>query len=107
MGGNLTTQTAEARFAAALVRRVQKFYELLNSEEFEKCFLMIDPALRDDPASITQLRYAASLKSFREWSGEITIREIRPLKININQPNRLYENRDFALAEVHWDDERG
>jgi hypothetical protein len=103
----MTTQTDEVRLATALRRRIQKFYNLLNHGEYEKCFLMVDPVLREDPTSITALRYAKSLESFREWSGGVNILEIRPLRLHLNEPNRQYDNRDFALTEIDWEDKQG
>ncbi len=103
----MTTQTAEVRLAVALRRRIRKFYRLLNQGEYEKYFLMVDPVLRQDPASITLFRYVASLKGFHKWSGGVSIIEIGLPRLHIKQPNRLYDNRDFARTEITWENKQG
>jgi hypothetical protein len=68
---------------------------------------MLDPALRDDPASITSLRYCESLKRFHAWCGGVRIREIKPIALHVGQTSEQYGDRDFARVEVIWQDKHG
>lgn len=103
----MTTQTRDARIAAALRKRIQQFYEHLNRGEFDWCYQALDPCLRDKPSSVTSYQYASSLERFRRWCGAVNVRQIDPIQLHLNEPNRLYNDRDFALVEVVWEDRTG
>lgn len=83
----------------ALRRRVRQFYDLLNDGFFERCHQMIDPRVRDKPNSVTLLQYENALRQFLEETGSVTILEMS-LALHLNEPNELYEGRDFALGKT-------
>ncbi len=92
--------------ATALERRVHQFYALLNDRNFEKCYAMIDPVVREDPGSVTFLQYRQSLESFLNYYGVVDVRAVS-LKLHLGEPSRLYGDRDFAIGQVAWADETG
>jgi hypothetical protein len=101
------TRTADARILATLRKRIKQFYEHLNREEFEKCYLTIDPCLRQTPASVTLYQYVSSLERFLHWSGGVEVFQIGPIRLHLNEPTRQYGKRDFALVDVVWSDRSG
>jgi hypothetical protein len=101
------TRTADTRIVATLRKRIRQFYEHLNREQFEKCYATIDPTLREAPTSVTLYQYVTSLERFRKWCGRVDICQIAPIQLHLNEPNRLYHNRDFALLDVVWEDQSG
>jgi hypothetical protein len=103
----MTTQAADLRIATALRRRIQQFYDHLNRREWERCFQTIDPSLRQVPSSVTLAQYASSLERFLERCGIVKLRQIDPIHLHLNEPNRLYNNRAFAQVEVVWEDQSG
>jgi hypothetical protein len=103
----MTTQTRDARIAAALRKKIEQFYEHLNRGDGDWCYHALDPHLRRAPASVTLYQYASSLERFRSWCGAVKVCQIDPIQLHLNEPNRLYEDRDFALVEVPWEDQHG
>lgn len=103
----MTTKIIQHRQATALRKRIKRFYEHLNYEDGDKCYRAIDPRIRKKPTSVTLFQYLSSLKRFLGWSGGVLVHRIEPIRLHLNERNRLYENRDFALAEVHWEDQYG
>jgi hypothetical protein len=103
----MTTRTLDSRIAAALRRKIRLFYDHLNRSEFEWCYRAIDPRLRESPASVTLYQYITSLQRFLKWCGKVQVREIVDLQLHLNEHNRLYNDRDFALAELVWEDQAG
>jgi hypothetical protein len=91
---------------ALLERRVGQFYDLVSRKEFEKCYAMIDPQVRENPGSVTLLQYQRSLESFLNYFGKVDVQRLR-LDLHLDEPNRLYADRDFAVGETVWTDEAG
>jgi hypothetical protein len=100
----MTTQ--EKTYAAALERRIRQFYAVVNDRDFEKCYAMIDPKVREDPASVTFLQYQQSLESFLNYYGTVEVRGVR-MHLHLGEPSQLYGNRDFAVGQLTWTDEAG
>jgi len=100
----MTVQTADIRIASTLRKKVRQFYEYLNRGELEWCYHALDPCLRATPSAVTQYQYACSLKRFLDEYGRIHVVQIDPIQLHLNEPNRLYNNRDFAMVEVIWED---
>jgi hypothetical protein len=96
----MTLQASSRRIASALRRRIQRFYDHLNRRDFEWCYLAIDPTLRESPASVTPYQYMESLNRFLNRHGMVRIIAIEPIALHLNEPNRLYNDRDFAMALV-------
>jgi hypothetical protein len=103
----MSTQTAEARIAATLRRKVRRFYDHLNRHEFEKCYSVLDPGLRESASSVTLYQYVSSLERFLDWYGVVNVLGIDPIQLHLNEPNRQYDNRDFAVVAVSWEDQAG
>jgi hypothetical protein len=100
----MTTKLATKQFS--LKRRIRQFYELLNQLDVKRCFQMIDPRIRRMPTAVTFFQYENSLAQFLESHGSMTIHEV-DIKLHLGEPSTLYENRDFALGKVAWQNEAG
>jgi hypothetical protein len=91
---------------AALKRRIRNFYVFLNQRDFKRCFDMIDPRVREKPASVTLLQYEHSLAEFVAQTGQIKLKSVA-VTLHLNEPSKLYEDRDFALGKTTWTDQCG
>ncbi len=91
---------------SVLKRRIRQFYEMLNDHEFRRCHKMIDPRVLAKPSSVTLFQYENALSQFMGRFGSITILEIS-ITLHINEPSKLYDQRDFAVGETTWADEAG
>jgi len=87
-------------------RRIRLFYDLLNQHDFKRCFQMIDPRIRRVPTSVTFFQYENALSQFLESHGSITIQEVE-INLHLGEPSTLYEDRDFALGKMTWQNEAG
>jgi len=67
---------------------------------------MIDPQVRDQPASVTLLQYENSGRDFLSQIGCVQVTKI-DIALHLNEVSRLYGNRDFAVGETFWTDARG
>ncbi len=103
----MKTSITAPQLLAALRRRIKQFYSRVDQRLFEKCWEMVDPHIRAEARSITQCQYTAALERFVTWCGAVRICTIEPVHIHVNEPSRLYENRDFATVRVTWEDSRG
>jgi hypothetical protein len=92
--------------AASLEKRIRHFYGLLNDGRFEECYRMIDPVIRDKPSSVTLYQYQTSLRTFLDRYGQVRIRGIS-LDLHLDEPSKLYGDRDFAVGQTIWEDESG
>jgi hypothetical protein len=91
---------------ASLEKRIRHFYGLLNEGRFAECYRMIDPVVRDKPSSVTLHQYQTSLRAFLDHFGQVRIRGIS-LDLHLNEPSKLYADRDFAVGQTVWEDEAG
>jgi len=98
----MTTKAQSAR--ASLGRRIRQFYSLLNAGDFAECYRMIDPRVREKAESVTLLQYENALRRFRKSVGSIEVLQIRDLALHLDEPNKLYEGRAFALGKTIWVD---
>ena len=89
---------------AALRRRIRRFYEWFNQEEWPKCFAQIDPRLREaskvDPAT-----YAATLAEFRHHYGAIQLRHLE-ISLHLDARSNKHDARPFAYVYAFWQDRR-
>ena len=97
-----TSQTTHA----SLRRRIRQFYKLLNEREFERCHEMIDPHVRCNPNSVTLLQYSAACRDFLDRVGCVKLVELR-VDLHLQEPSVLYEDRDFAMGNMAWEDQSG
>jgi len=100
----MTTKTDSQ--LVSLKRRIRQFYELLNKQDHASCHQMIDPRVRQKSSSVTLLQYEHSIREFLAAVGEIDIERIE-LDLHIDEPNELYEDRDFATGQTWWTDGKG
>ena len=100
----MTTKTA--RWQDALERKVRAFYKSLNQHKVAACFQMIDPQVRDVPGSVTLYQYGQALHEFVDRFGPLKVRAIH-LTLHLDEPNQLYQGRDFAIGKTTWLDAAG
>ncbi|MCI0359752.1 MAG: hypothetical protein L0211_14845 [Planctomycetaceae bacterium] len=67
---------------------------------------MIDPRVRAKPSSVTLLQYENSLRDFLDSVGAVSIVKT-DVQLHLDEPSKLYEDRDFATGETVWQDEDG
>jgi hypothetical protein len=91
---------------ASLEKRIRQFYALLNERKFAECYRMIDPVVRDKPSSVTLYQYENSLRAFLDHYHQIRILAIQ-LDLHLEEPSKLYNDRDFAVGQTTWEDESG
>ena len=84
---------------AALERRIRRFYDGLNRRDFDRCYQMIDPRLRDQPSSVTLFQYQNALLQFMDRFGPLSVLEIS-VSLHLDESNKLYEGRDFAVGKT-------
>jgi len=56
----------------ALRNRVHSFYRHFNRKAFGKCFLFIDPNLREE-GKVDEIKYSQSLSDFLEYYGSVSL----------------------------------
>src|SRR5713226_2318203 len=101
-------KTRTFRAATALKKRIQEYYRRLNARDFQWCYRAIDPAIRDQATSVTFLQFASSLARFLDYCGSVSVRPNGiAIQLHQDEPNSLYENRDFAVVRVLWHDSTG
>jgi len=91
---------------SSLKRRIRQFYALLNDHEFGRCHQMIDPRVRAKSSSVTLFQFTNSLSQFARHFGPIRILDIN-VSLHLDEPSKLYEERDFAVGETAWVDQKG
>lgn len=103
----MTTQTAEPRIAKALQKRILQFYDHFNRGDFGWCYRAIDPVIREKEQAIPLAKYALSLGRFLDWYGGVKDPQFKSLRLHLQEPNLLHNNRDFALGQLAWEDQFG
>lgn len=91
------------RALVALRKRIALFYAALKRGEFARCHEMIDPRVRAKPSSVTLLQYENSLREFLAAVGEVSVSKT-VLELHLGEPNKSYEDRDFAVGQTTWTD---
>ena len=100
----MTTKTASSQ--TGLKKRIRRFYSLLNSGDFDRCYEMIDPRVRAKSASVTLLQYENSLRAFLKAVKAVEVLSME-IELHVGEPSKLYEDRDFAVGDTRWIDSRG
>jgi hypothetical protein len=90
----------------ALGRRLRSFYDALNRRDVEHCHAMIDPRVRDLPGSVTLFQYGNALNQFVDRFGPLHVLEMH-LTLHLDEPNKLYDGRDFAAGKTVLSDKAG
>lgn len=91
----------------ALETRIRHFYESMNRHDFTKCYAMIDPRVVSKSEALTISQYTHSLERYLDRFASINLVEIGITGLHLNEPNKLYEGRDFALGKTVWEDDDG
>jgi len=99
-------KTKTVRATTALKNRIQEYYRRLNARDFQWCYRALDPAIREQATSVTFLQFASSLARFLNYCGSVRVGRIA-IQLHQDEPNSLYENRDFAVVKVVWHDSTG
>ena len=100
----MTTRTKNR--SASVKRGILRFYSLLNERDFSRCFRMIDPRIRRNSASVTLLQYKTALDQFLNCFGQVQVLDIT-VELHLDEPSKLYEDRDFAIGQTTWKDRFG
>ena len=95
----------EAAQRRALRRRVKQMYGWFNAARWEKCFSLIDPALRDQ-AKAEPVVYADGLKAFKERYGSIRPWHVR-ISPHFDASSNKRDLRPFAYVYTVWQDQGG
>jgi hypothetical protein len=103
----MTTQPDRSSKEGRLRERIGEFYTSFNKENWESCFKMIDPNLRN-ARRVEHDKYIDSLITFFDAFGPIQIRSVQVSlhlnEENINPRNSKFDKRDFAYGTVVWFD---
>jgi hypothetical protein len=81
-------------------------HKLLNEREFARCHEMIDPRVRHRPESVTLSQYSNAAAEFLDRCGSLSVVD-SSRDLHLNEPSRLYEDRDFAVGKTIWQDAQG
>jgi hypothetical protein len=87
-------------------RRIHQFYTLLNRQQFDRCYKMIDPRVRVQASSVTLFQYTNALRLFMEQFGPVEVLETN-MTLHLEEPSTLYEGRDFAVGKTVLADKAG
>lgn len=90
---------------SSLNRRIHQYYKLLNERNFERCHEMIDPRVRRRPESVTLLQFANAATEFLDQCGGLRCVGA-DVELHLQEPNVLYEGRDFAIGKSICEDIR-
>jgi hypothetical protein len=94
----------QAAERAAIRRRVKQLYEWFNREQWERCFEVVDPKLRD-AGRIRAESYTRSLSEFKEFYGVVRIWYMR-ISLHLAARGNKHDDRPFAYVYVVWQDDQ-
>ncbi|HVA46802.1 MAG TPA: hypothetical protein VNH11_10595 [Pirellulales bacterium] len=99
----MTPSTTEATVEQQnLATRIEGFYHFLNAKQWQKCFDLVDPKLRD-AGEVEIAAYTNSLSSFFAKHGPMVSQTVERLRLYVNAPNK-HDDRDFAYGLVALED---
>lgn len=85
-----------------LAGRIEVFYRLLNAQDWQGCFELLDPTLRDT-GKIKIDAYSNSLSSFFAKHGPLVNQSLEQLKVYFDAQGAS-DDRDFAYGIVVLED---
>ena len=96
--------TARNRLTS-LKRRIRQFYDLMNQKDVERCHGMVDPRIHLQPKSVTLFQYGNTSRD----PGTVRVSPVLAINIDLHldEPNQLYEGRDFTAGQTTWADQAG
>lgn len=83
-----------------LRKRIRRFYDLFARGEWQKCYDLLDPGLRDGTVKFDQ--YARSLEEFRRYFGPITVTRVEELNVGKSAKRNGGEDGRVGYAVVLW-----
>jgi hypothetical protein len=86
----------------ALRKRIGQMYAAFNDEDWQKCYSMLDPKLRES-GKVAASVYAEQLEAFKHVYGEIKPWHLR-VSLHLKERNSQQESRPFAYVYVVWQD---
>jgi hypothetical protein len=86
----------------SLRRRISQFYNEFNRANWEKCFLIVDPALRET-SKVKAQSYAEGLRAFQAGYGSIKPWHVR-ISLHLDGSSNKHDQRPFAFVYVVWQD---
>jgi hypothetical protein len=95
-------RSTESARRSKLRNRIRSFYRHLENGQWDACYGLVDPKLRD--GKIDRGAYGRSLSAFLEHYGPIEIIAVPKLNIYSNVQNNKHDDRDFAYGLVVWQD---
>jgi hypothetical protein len=87
-----------------LSRRILSFYDSFNRKDWEACFDLLDPKLREE--RVKPEAYVASLSSFFDEYGPVAIESIERLQPYMHVKGNQYDDRPFAFGVIRWQDRK-
>src|SRR5579872_5614587 len=91
---------------ATVERRIRQFNDHLNAGRFTRCYRMIDPLVRQSPTAVTLYQYLQSLQAFRDHFGQVVVQQVE-MQLHLDEPNKRFQDRDFAVGKTTWKDQHG
>src|SRR5438045_4337032 len=88
----------------AVRRRVKRMYAAINQGAWQKCFSMLDPALRNS-GKVDPHSYQEQLSAFKKVFGTIKPWYMR-IGLHLDGSANKRDPRAFAYVYVIWQDER-
>lgn len=88
----------------SLRRRVRRWYDSFNHEQWTECFELVDPDLRGT-GKVAQQNYLDSLSQFKEQYGGIQLWHVR-ISLHLHERKAVTDKRPFAYVYVVWQDAR-
>jgi hypothetical protein len=92
----------QASLRTSLRRRIRSLYTRYNLGDWERCYLHLDPRLREG-SRIELPQYADSLAAFKDRYGNINILYIQ-INLHLDVKKNKHDDRPFAYAYVIWQD---
>jgi hypothetical protein len=86
-----------------LRRRIDRFYGAFNDSDWEKCFALVDPRLRQG-AKVIEQTYVDGLRTFQSAYGTIRRWHTR-INLHLDASKNKHDDRPFAFVYVVWQDD--
>jgi hypothetical protein len=78
-------------------------YDWFNRGQWEKCYSLVDPALREQ-SKVMLSAYADQLRTFKETYGSVRPWHVR-ISLHLDAPSNKHDDRPFAYVYLVWQDD--
>src|SRR5271168_4827852 len=85
-----------------LRRRVKRMYDWFKLEQWEKCFSLLDPKLREK-SKVELPAYGERMQAFKQVYGTIEPWYVR-ISLHLDAASNKHDKRPFAYVYVVWQD---